>query len=265
VLGSGAVRDYEGHVCIGTTAWMTCHVPFKKTHLNHYIATMPAALPGRNMVVAEQGAAGKCLESLVDNWLFPEDELALSPRSPDVYERLEGLIGRIPPGSEDLIFLPWLNGAGPPSGDADIRGGFLNQSLRHGRGHAARAVIEGVSFNLKWLMAAIEPFTGHRFEHLNFIGGGARSRVWCQTLADVLDRPIHQMVEPTMAIARGAALAALLALGRIKLDDFPRVVATAEVFHPRGETRMVYDKLFAALLKSYKSNRRLFHELNRKV
>lgn len=261
VIGSGAVEDFQGHICIGTTDWMSCHVPFKKTNIGKYIATMPAALPGRNMVVAEQGAAGKCLESLVDNWFCPDDGLT-GDRAPDLYMRLEQLIQSTPAGSEGLIFLPWLNGAGPPSGDARIRGGFLNQTLRHGRGHAARAVMEGIAYNLRWLTEAIEPFTGRRFESLNFIGGGARSPAWCQALADVLNRPIHRMIEPNMAIARGAALAALMALGRLRVADVKRVVKIAETFQPRPETRAMYDKLYGAFLKSYKANRSIFHRLN---
>ena len=58
---------FQGHVCVGTTAWLSCHVPFKKTNLFQYLATMPSAIHGRNMVTAEQGASGKCLAVFVDN------------------------------------------------------------------------------------------------------------------------------------------------------------------------------------------------------
>lgn len=263
VIGSGAVGDYQGHVCIGTTAWMSCHVPFKKTNLGNYLATMPAAVPGRYMVMAEQGAAGKCLESFVDSWLTAADGLADGPPVADFYQRLEQIIAAIPPGSENLLFLPWLNGAGPPSGDADIRGGFLNQSLRHGRGHAARAIMEGVAYNLRWLLAAVERFIARPFDGLNFIGGGARSTVWCQIMADVLNRPIRQMADPHYAIARGAALGALMALGRLSLEQVPRVVKVARTFTPRPEACGVYDRLFDAVIASYKANRPIFKRLNR--
>ena len=172
VLGSGAVADYDGHVCVGTSAWLSCHVPFKKTHLINYIATMPAGFGGRNMVVAEQGAAGKCLEAFVDNWLFAADELNTAPAPADVYERIGRLAASVPAGSERLLFLPWLNGAGPPSGDGAIRGGFLNQSLRTGRAHALRAVMEGVANNLRWLSDSVERFVGASFRHSISLGAG---------------------------------------------------------------------------------------------
>ncbi len=71
VVGSGAVGDYQPHMCVGTSSWLSCHVPFKRTDLIRFVATMPAAVPGRNMVVAEQGAAGKCLDLFLNEWLFP--------------------------------------------------------------------------------------------------------------------------------------------------------------------------------------------------
>ncbi|MGD9721264.1 MAG: FGGY-family carbohydrate kinase [Pirellulales bacterium] len=261
-LGSGATRDFAAHACVGTTAWLSCHVPFKKTNLLDYLATMPSALHGRNMVTAEQGAAGKCLETLVEQWLFADAD-----RSPDgragVYEQVERLAASAAPGSDGLLFLPWLNGAGPPSGDSTMRGGFLNQSLRTGRAEAVRAVIEGVSFNLRWLQASVERFVGRRFAELNFIGRAAKSEVWCETLADVLDRPVHRMSEPQMATSRGAALAALVALGRISVAQIPDLVRVERTFQPDAARAAMYRDLFTTWLASYKATRPIFRRLQR--
>jgi xylulokinase len=261
-LGSGAIRDFDAHVCIGTTAWLSCHVPFKKTNLMHYLATMPSAIHGRNMVTAEQGAAGKCLEVFVENWLCPPDELSPGGAPADVYQRLERLAAAVPAGSERLLFLPWLNGAGPPSGESTVRGGFLNQSLRTGRAHAIRAIMEGVAFNLRWLQNSVERFVGRRFDALNFIGGCARSPLWCQILADVLDRPIHRVADPEMAISRGAAIAALVALRRMPPDAIPALVRVDRTFTPAAGNRALYAELFGEFVNSYKANRRIFRRLN---
>ncbi|MGD9647973.1 MAG: FGGY-family carbohydrate kinase, partial [Pirellulales bacterium] len=99
VLGAGTLADFEPHICIGTSSWLTCFVPFRKTDLTRYLATMPSALPGRNMVMAELGPAGKCLELFLDNWLFANDELSCAPRPPDAFERLERSATAAPPGS----------------------------------------------------------------------------------------------------------------------------------------------------------------------
>ncbi len=223
---------------------------------------MPSAIHGRNMVTAEQGASGKCLEVFLDNWLCPRD--ALTPQGPpaDLFARAERLAAAVPAGSDGLLFLPWLNGAGPPSGDGAIRGGFLNQSLRTGRAQAIRAVMEGVAFNLRWLQGSVERFVGRRFEQLNFIGGCARSDLWCQILADVLDRPIRRMADPEMAICRGAAMVALGALRPGPVEEMGSLAMVDRTFHPRPANRQVYAELFGAFVSSYKANRRIFRRLH---
>ncbi len=261
-VGSGAVHDYDGHICIGTSSWLTSHVPFKKTAIGSYLGTMPAAIPGRNLIVAEQGPAGKCFEQFVERWFFADDPNLHPAPGFDRYQHALSLAESAPAGSDGLMFLPWLNGAGPPTGEAFMRGGFLNQSLRSDRAHALRAVLEGVAYNLRWLLAAEEKFIGRRYGELKFSGGGAQSPLWCQILADVFDRPIRQIAEPNHAIVRGAAYLAMVALGRWQLDEVPRMVTTNRTYQPNRENRGVYDAMFAEFVRAYRANRRLFARLN---
>ena len=74
-IGSGAVRDFEGHLYVGTSSWLTCHVPFKKTDLFHGIASLPSPLPGKYYVADEQEVAGGCLEWLREHALETGDDL----------------------------------------------------------------------------------------------------------------------------------------------------------------------------------------------
>ncbi|MHA2233335.1 MAG: xylulokinase, partial [Candidatus Hodarchaeales archaeon] len=67
VIGSGAVRDYEGHVYLGTSSWVICHVPYKKTDMSHNFASLPSAIPGKYFIANEQESAGACLTFLRDN------------------------------------------------------------------------------------------------------------------------------------------------------------------------------------------------------
>ena len=69
-IGSGAVRDFEGHVYIGTSSWIQCIVPFRKTDVAHSIASLPTSIPGKYYCANEQDIAGGCLPWLVDNVLF---------------------------------------------------------------------------------------------------------------------------------------------------------------------------------------------------
>ncbi|MEA3470353.1 MAG: FGGY-family carbohydrate kinase, partial [Thermodesulfobacteriota bacterium] len=76
-IGSGAVRDYEGHCYIGTSSWISAHVPFKKTDIFHAIASLPSAIPGRYFIANEQEIAGGILNWLRDNIIYHKDELLL--------------------------------------------------------------------------------------------------------------------------------------------------------------------------------------------
>ena len=72
-IGSGAVRDYAGHLYIGTSSWLACHVPFKKTDILHNMASLPSAIPGRYLLTNEQESAGACLTFLRDTVLYQDD------------------------------------------------------------------------------------------------------------------------------------------------------------------------------------------------
>jgi xylulokinase len=260
-IGAGAVRDYEGYFYIGTTAWLSCHVPAKKTDLFHMLTTMPAALPGRYMVMAEQGMAGRCLEFLKDNLLFPDGTDGVAPPE-DPYAVLNRHARRVPAGSDGLIFTPWIGGVLVPADDAYTRSAFLNQSARTTRDHYVRAVMEGVAFNLRWLRQYVERFIRRPFPQLNFIGGAALSDVWCQIQADVLGCPVRQVAAPRYANAVGAALAGFAALGELRVDELGDLVRIAAVYRPDPANRRLYDDQFAAFMDFYRRMKPVYKRLN---
>jgi xylulokinase len=257
-LGAGTVRDYEGYFYVGTSSWMSCHVPAKKTDPLHMLTAMPAALPGRYMVGAEQGAAGRSIEFLKDI-LYPADA-ANSPA--DVYADMNRIATAVAPGSDGLIFTPWINGVLAPQEDASTRSAFFNQNARTTRGHYVRAVMEGVAYNLRWLKGYVEKFIGRQFEQLNFIGGGASSDLWCQIHADVLGCPVRQVANPRNANAVGAAMAAFAALGEIEIDEISARVKIAAEYSPIEANKRVYDRQFREFMEFYKRNRAMYRRLN---
>jgi xylulokinase len=261
-IGSGAVRDFDGHLYIGTSSWLSCHVPFKKTDVLSNITSLPSGIPGRYWVATEQDTAGKCLTWVIDNILYPDDAMGSGPAPDDVFDRIGELAGGVAAGSGDVIFLPWLNGERTPVDNHHLRGGWFNASLTTGRAELVRSVLEGVAYNTRWMNQATEKFTKRRFEHLTFVGGGARSPLWCQILADVLDRPIRQVADPVLANARGAAFSASVALGHLSWDDVPSRVEIVETYRPDPSRRDTYDRLFAAFLDLYKKNKGIYARLN---
>lgn len=264
-LGSGAVRDFEGHLYIGTSAWLTCHVPFKKTDIVHNMAALPSAIPGKYFVANEQETAGACLTFLRDNIFFHDDELMTGPAPDNAYRIFDAIAERTPPGSGGVIFTPWLYGERTPVENHTLRSGFFNQSLSTTREHLVRAVFEGVAFNSRWLLGAVEKFIGRPFPSLNMIGGGAHSAVWCQIHADVLNRTIRQMEDPLHANVRGAAYLASIALGHLTFDRIPEHARFQRAYTPRPEYRTLYDERFKEFLHIYRKNRSIHRRLNRRV
>jgi xylulokinase len=125
-------------------------VPRKKSDIRHNMASLPAAIRGRYLLLNEQETAGACLTQLRDRVLFADDELG-TPAPDDVFLRFDRLAAKSPPGSRRLLFLPWLYGERTPVEDSTLRGGFVNFSLEHERRDLVRAVLEGVAFNARWL------------------------------------------------------------------------------------------------------------------
>jgi xylulokinase len=124
-------------------------------------------------------------------------------------------------------------------------------------------VFEGVALNARWLLTAVERFTRHRLEPIRFIGGGARSDVWCQIFADVLGRGIEQVADPVNANARGAGLLAAVALGELSFDQVPDRVRVARSYQPDPAAGRLYDRLFAEFVGFYRRNRKAHARLNR--
>ena len=256
-IGSGATRDYQAHLYVGTSSWLTCHVPFKKTSLLHNMASLPSPVPGRYFIADEQETAGAALTFLRDRVLFGDDPPSAA------YREFDRMAGRAPPGSHGVIFTPWLYGERTPVEDRFVRGGFHNLSLSAGRDDLVRAVFEGVAFNTRWLLETVERFARHRLEPIRFIGGGARSDVWCQIFADVLGRTIEQVADPVNAGTRGVGLLAAVALGELTFDQVPDRVQVATSYQPDPAPKGLYDQLFREFVGLYRRNHKAHARLNR--
>jgi xylulokinase len=262
-VGSGAVEDFEGHLYIGTSSWISCHVPFKKTDALTNIASIPSGLPGRYLVADEHETAGACLTWLQENLLYPAD--ALDPDAsppPDLLATLNEMAAQVEPGAGGVLFTPWLNGERSPVDDHTIRGGFHNISLSTTRADMVRAVFEGVAFNSAWLLGAVEKFTKRRFDGLAFVGGGANSDLWAQIHADVMGRTIRQIAEPVLANVRGAGLLTHLALGHIGVGDIPAMVAVKAVYLPDPAAVAVYAPLRKEFVNLYEKTKGIHKRLN---
>jgi xylulokinase len=250
-FGAGAVRDFETNMAMSTTSWISAPVPFKRTDPIHGIASIPGIPGGQYLIVDNQDAAGRCLQWVRD--VFGSD-----------YAALTALAAEARPGAGNVIFTPWLNGERSPIDDRKARGGFHNLSLATTRPELVRATLEGVAYNSRWLLGYVEKFAKRRLDNIRLIGGGATSDLWCQILADVLDRTIERVEEPLHAGIRGAAVFAGVALGAVQLDEVRALVTVDATFTPDPANRDVYDRLYAEVPKLYKAQKGMFARLNRR-
>ena len=253
-IGAGTTDDLAAHLYLGTSAWLICHVPFKKTDVIHNIGTLPAAIPGRYIVANEQETAGKTLD-----WL---SRVLYQEPGPNVIDEMNEIAAEVPAGSGGLVFTPWLLGERTPVDDSTLRAGFFNQGLDTGRAEMIRSVFEGVAYNSRWLLGHVERFVGSRLDPIVMVGGGAQSALWCQIHADVLGRTIRQAADPIMVNVRGVGLLAHVALGNLTWDEIPRTVPMAATFSPNPDTKDTYDRLFDAFRRIHKGNRRTYRSLN---
>ena len=252
--GAGTVLDFQTHLAIGTTSWISCPVPFKKTDVLHQIASVPGIRPHHYLVANNHETSGLCFQWLRDNVLLAEGT---------DFADLTELAATSAPGSGGVIFTPWLTGERSPVDDRWARGGFHNLSLDTTRADLTRSVLEGVAYNDRWLHECVEKFAKRTLDPVRIIGGGARSDLWCQIHADVMNRTIERVAEPHYAGLKGAANFAGMSLGDVRAEEVRELVAVDAVFTPDHAVRARYDELYVEFPKLYKAQKAMFARLNR--
>jgi xylulokinase len=137
-----------------------------------------------------------------------------------------------------------------------------NLALHNTRADLIRAIMEGVAYNTRWLLGPVRKFLGRQVESLNLAGGGGRSDVWCQILADVLQVQVRQVRDAIQANARGAAWIGAVGLGEIGFGDVPALVEFRATYEPTPQNRVLYDDGFEAFLQIYKRMSPVYRRLN---
>lgn len=154
---------------------------------------------------------------------------------------------QIDPGSEGLIFLPYINGERAPVWNQGAKGNFFGLTVEHKQEHIIRAVLEGITFNLYHIGTILEQQAGPSGKiYVN--GGLARSSIWVQMLADVFGKDIY-LSESHHSAAWGAAWTALVAIGKANsFDEIKENILIDSIIKPDISRHEIYSKTF----KKYK-------------
>jgi xylulokinase len=177
------------------------------------------------------------------------------------FDELVSEASQVSPGSEGLLFLPYLSGERTPHPDPLARGTWVGLTLRHRRAHLTRSVLEGVAFGLKDIFSLMSEAGLGQIEQVRLSGGGAKSSLWRQILADTLGMEMVT-VNTTEGAAFGAALLAGVGVGvwshvddacaqTVKVmdhvDPVKESVACYQAMHEQ------YQKLYPALKSTFQS------------
>jgi len=204
-VGTGIVEPGLVSVTMGTSGVVFAYTDQPSRDVDGRLHTFCHAVPGKWHVMGVTLAAGGSFRWLRDTLGGTEMDVA-ALTGVDPYEVLTAEAAQAPAGCEGLIYLPYLSGERTPYPDPNARGTFFGLTVRHNKRHMVRSVLEGVAYSLR---DSIELFRQMNvpIQQVRATGGGARSRVWRQILADVFGAELVT-VNITDGSAYGAALLA---------------------------------------------------------
>lgn len=259
-VGTGIVRQGLVSSSIGTSGVIFAHSDALNYDPKGRLHTFCHAVPHKNHLMAVTLSAGNSLRWLRDT--FREVSNTSSGAGLE-YEQMASMASKVAPGSEGLIFLPFLNGERTPHLDPFATGAFVGLTSRHTAAHMARAVMEGVVFSL---MDGLEIMRGMGvpIQQVRAIGGGGKSDLWCQMQADIFGCEVVNL-EVEEGPAYGAALLAVAA--DQDADGVSRIsescVRTKTARSPNEKSLRQYQEYYAVYRDLYPSLKSDMHKLTR--
>lgn len=250
-MGAGAVNPGEMYAYLGTTGWIA--IPTDRVdrqgsgifHLAHYPRHLLIAVaPLLNVGNAHRWATRLFSEQTGDS----------------AYEELERRMQRSQPGAGGVQFLPYLNGERCPVQDPNATGSYIGLKADTTRDDMARAVLEGVSYAMRQIMDTL--LQDQPYDQLTLIGGGSKSRVWCQLLADICGVRVGVPENADYLPSLGGAAAGFRYLGWVSsYEAFARLLKSGQkraVYQPNTDLEEVYEEGYRQFLKLYPALRPLF-------
>jgi len=214
----------------------------------------------KNLLVGITESAGANLDWMIEKFYKLEKN---DPAISNIYTFIDKETAGIPPGSDHLIFTPWLLGERCPVSTTTTRGTVFNLGQEHTRGHFVKALLEGVGYNLRWIFENYRRDFGFNPEVIRAIGGGSVNESWMQGIANITGKPVETINRPTMAGALGAASCAFVGSGHY--NSFHQVNQFIEVeksFRPDPSLEELYTKLFHSYKDVYRGLKKAYIRAN---
>lgn len=250
-VGSGITTKDKGMISIGTSGVVLANKVNLTGNEDGKLHTFNHAIPGSYYSMGVTLAAGKSLDWLKttfgSNMTFDEF--------------LEG-IENVSPGSEGLMFTPYIQGERTPYNDSSIRASFVGIDISHDLPCFTRAVLEGITFSLKDSLEIIDKEAGEDVSQLVSVGGGAKNKIWLQMQADILNKKIITL-EIENGPSTGAAMIAAVGLGYYENfgECANKFVNYKEAYQPNPENVEVYKKYYLVYKTIYQNTKAISKKL----
>lgn len=263
-VGNGVIREGLFMVSLGSSGIVLAHSEEMQVDQGARIHSFNHSVPDKWYLMGVTLSAGLSFRWYKEKFAKTETEVA-DEIGENVYDLLTEEASLVPPGSEGLIFLPYLSGERTPHKNAKARGTFFGIANSHSKRHFARSVLEGVTFGLRDSLDLIKEMGIHP-EQIRVTGGGAKSRLWRQIQADVFDQEIVT-TEVDEGPAFGAALLSSVGAGIYKnIEEAVSELVKIETFQsPDPHNVKVYEDLlpiFRSLYTSLEDDYEALYEFN---
>jgi len=248
--GAGVVSEGTAYNYIGSSSWIALATKRPIYDPDYQTFTFGHVVPGMFTPTGTMQAAGASYQWTRDQ-LCPVEKQAADTLRISPYELMNDVAETAPVGANGLLFLPYLLGERSPRWNPRARGAFLGLTIRHTRADVIRAVLEGVTINLRVILDAFRA-QGAQIEAMRLIGGGARGRFWNRLMANVYGIPVHRLAILEEATSMGAALVGGVGVGLYPdfsmIETMNRIV---ETFEPDPETQAAYERILPIFEAAY--------------
>jgi len=262
-VGNGIVRRGVISATMGTSGVVFAHSDTVQYDPQGRLHTFCHAVRGKWHIMGVVLSAGGSLQWYRNK--FAQDQVALARRQKiDPYELITQQASEAPPGSEGLTFLPYLTGERTPHADPFARGAWVGLSLRHGREHLVRSVLEGATYAMRDSLEIIREMQVP-VKEVRLSGGGARSKFWRQLQADIYG--VKAVTTNSFeGPAYGVALLAAVGTGAYSsiVEACQATIKVDKTITPSAKTKRIYDAsypLYQKLYRSLKDDFRIMSEL----
>lgn len=255
--GAGVVEEGVSYIYNGSACWTGYFSNRPVFDPESRVSCHRHVVPGKYAPHNYTYSGAICTDWIKDT-MFSLEEKAARDLGINVYEIIDHKAQKIPPGSEGLIFLPYMRGGGAPHYNNNVKGAFLGLMLAHNKNHLARSVYEGVALNTRIIQENFRRL-GAKIENIRIIGGGALSLLWRQMFADVLGKNILRLELVHEANSLGSAIAGGIGIGVFKdfavINDLLKVKS---INKPQREVHKKYNKVYSVFKDVYKKMEPLY-------